>query len=76
MNENKANQILGNIEQLTETLAVGTNEWIAREQVKYALAARNESFWAALNPYLADIRKGMATSETADAIEAIVKEIL
>ena len=76
MNENKANQILGNIEQLTETLAVGTNEWIAREQVKYALAARNDAFWAALNPQLALIRSGDSTSATADNIERLVKEIL
>ena len=78
MNEDKANQILGNIQQLTEHLSVGTNSWIEerKRNVEAARQARNDAFWAALNPHLDKVRSAMTTSDTADAIEAIVKEIL
>ena len=76
MNEDKANQILGNIQQLTESVAPKGEIWLTREARDRALAVRNEAFWAALDPQLKAIRSGMATSETADNIERLVKEIL
>ena len=87
MNENKANQILGNIQQLTEQIAPRTETatyfaqndcsvTIAEANVERAKRARDKAIRAALNPLLADIRSGMATSETADNIERLVKEIL
>ena len=77
MNEDKANMILGNIQQLTETLVVGTNAWIAEREdaVKVATEARDKALYAVLGPLLDDIRCGRGTADTADAILAIVKEV-
>ena len=78
MNEEKATTILGNIQQLSESLARDTNVWIEEKKkaVKRAKEARDKALFAALNPPLADIRSGLATSDTADAIEAIVREVI
>ena len=75
MNEDKANMILGNIEQLT-SLAFAFRFDEIETRLAELKQARDTALWEALNPQLADIRSGMATSETADNIEAIVKEIL
>ena len=78
MNEEKATTILGNVQQLTESLAHDTNAWIEEKKkaVKHAKEARDKALFATLNWLLSDIRCGRATSDTADAIEVIVRELI
>ena len=75
MNEETAKMVVGNIEQLTKVSAALSFDEIESRLVKIK-QARDAILWATLKPLLADIRSGMATVETADDIEAIVKEII